>query len=123
MPPAPIDRTKAGPAPVVPVSRARWLWLFRTGGAGRSVEWVGGGRTRPCIASGFLLWLPQCRRGPGRLPSPPPCARRTSVVAPPPQSGVIRLFPRPARFRPPLLALVTLPDGLKVPRVSGADLR
>src|SRR6266851_1751730 len=41
MPPAPIDRTKAGPAPVVPVSRARWLWLFRAGGAGRSVEWVG----------------------------------------------------------------------------------
>src|SRR5262249_35701615 len=41
MPAAPIDRTKAGPAPVVPVSRARWLWLFRAGGAGRSVEWVG----------------------------------------------------------------------------------
>src|SRR5258708_5957924 len=41
MPPAPIDRTEAGPAPVVPVSRARWLRLFRAGGAARSVEWVG----------------------------------------------------------------------------------
>jgi hypothetical protein len=32
---------KVGPAPVVPVSRPQWLWLFRAGGAGRSVEWVG----------------------------------------------------------------------------------
>jgi len=26
---------------VVPVSQAQWLWLFRAGGAGRRVEWVG----------------------------------------------------------------------------------